>query len=197
MIQLNNIDNYCERQTVTKIDNVLLYTRRSFLGRWLYRETAKFQQAEIINNTKIAQFYQLTIQQGASFNEELERLPNIKYTPTLTFTVNKMNKYERDRFEQFVRLDDICFIFGDENGYWLIGETDGARTNITTNSNDEANNYTVTASTIERWPIRAVKKEFVEILKIGEPPIYDLCSTSWDSLCATSWAALCASDWGS
>lgn len=198
LIELTNTLPECSRTSFGGVQE-LYFGRRSEFGHWTYGETALYQQGVITGNTNVGgNIYLLTPNIQSVLFTENHNLGEVRdFTKTLNFNYLKQDVYNRDRFEQFLLLDDLFFIYRDSNNlYWLVGEEYGTDITLetTTGTFDEINQYELTITANERQMTKTVLPEFVESL-VGEVPLEALCSEDWSALCSAEWSELCSQDW--
>jgi len=163
-----NIPNFnCELPTVGGLKEIWIQSRDNF-GLWYYNQTSNFQFSEIIGNEYFYKlFYKLSfVKADASFTHTEKKDIKRIYEMGLNITYNAYNLDIRDNVEQLETLDNLVVVFKDYNNrYFLMGETFGCKAEWeqSTDTQRGRNSTSITFTCRERYPIRQLSEEFVNI----------------------------------
>lgn len=164
----------------------ILAVERKKLGWWYYLETHPYQYGEIIGNELSPTWYIISAKQDqTSFEQDQTNDVRRLYNQKLNINFNGISKYYRDKLEKIVVLEDLVIIFRDKNKrYWCMGETSGSQVQAwnfgTGISKSGSNDTTLDINALERYPIREVDPNYIDIIVTCA---YPLCGHSLDDLC--------------
>lgn len=156
----------CRTQSIGGIFRVWA-AQRDILGDWTYNSFYPLQYGQVTGNTiGNVQWYKLssTFKPQATLTETQELVPARRYTLEFNMPWTRMDAVKRDTFEQMVLVRGVVFIIEDMNRrFWLVGESFGCtiQESATTDARGGIGGYTLTATAIERSPIREVTLEYV------------------------------------
>lgn len=185
----------CKATTAGGVLKVWLNARSRFGRFWYYRQTERLQYGEITGHSgTYNNWYPLdmrTTDGELAFDQENDGLR--LYPVTLKLNFNAMDIPHRDMIEQMVVAQDAIFVVLDRNSrYWLVGETLGCQIDwqAQTGQRSGVNQYSITATARERYPIRQLAQSYVDTYVNPPVAIGTVCETDIDSLCGLTFEEL-------